>query len=89
MNSDTESIVVPVSAEEPRVAPRGCKETTVLKQDPKAWEEGFEAGERKVRTPVRCPYSAGTTQAWSWHSGYIEGDAKRQGYGHSRGDIVS
>jgi len=59
----------------------------VLKQDPKAWEEGFEAGERKVRTPVRCPYSAGTTQAWSWHSGYIEGDAKRQGYGHSGGRL--
>ena len=77
----------PVSAEESSAASMECKETTVLKQDPKAWEEGFEAGERKVRTPVRCPYSAGTTQAWSWHSGYIEGDAKRQGYGHSRGSI--
>ena len=60
---------------------------TVLKHDPKAWEEGFEAGESKVRIPVRRPYPAGTTQAWSWHSGYIEGDAKRQGYSYSRGAL--
>jgi hypothetical protein len=51
----------------------------VLKHDPKAWEEGFEAGESKVRISNMCPYSAGTTQAWSWHSGYIEGDARCQG----------
>ena len=57
----------------------------MLRQDPKAWEKGFKAGESTVWAPVRCPYSAGTTQAWSWHSGYVEGDAKRQGYSYSRG----
>lgn len=56
----------------------------MLKHDPKAWEEGFNAGEISARIPVRCPYAAGTTMAWSWHSGYIEGDAKRQGYSYSR-----
>jgi hypothetical protein len=57
----------------------------VLKHDPKAWEEGFKAGESRVRIPLRCPYPAGTTQAWSWHSGHVEGDAKREGYSYSRG----
>jgi hypothetical protein len=85
--NDAERVLGPVSAEESSAASRECKETTVLKQDSKAWTEGFEAGERKLRTPVRCPYSAGTTQAWSWHSGFIEGDAKRQGYGHNRGAL--
>ena len=27
------------------------------------YEEGFSAGESRVRTPLRCPYPAGTTQA--------------------------
>jgi len=59
----------------------------VLKHDPNAWEEGFKAGESSARLPVRCPYPAGTTGAWSWHSGYVEGDAKRQGYSYSRGAL--
>ena len=59
----------------------------VLKHDPKAWEEGFKAGESRVRIPLRCPYPAGTTQAWSWHSGQVEGDAKREGYSYSRGAL--
>ena len=59
----------------------------VLKHYPKAWEEGFSAGENTARIPLRCPYPAGTTQAWSWHSGYVEGDAKRQGYSYSRGAL--
>lgn len=54
--------------------------------DPKAWEEGFEAGE-SGRLMSRCPYPAATTEAWSWHSGWIEGDAKRQGYSFSRGTL--
>ena len=62
-------------------------ETIVLKHDPKAWEEGFSAGESRARIPLRCPYPAGTTQAWSWHSGHVEGDAKRQGYSYSRGAL--
>ena len=59
----------------------------VLKHDPKAWEEGLSAGENTARIPLRCPYPAGTTQAWSWHSGYVEGDAKRQGYSYSSGAL--
>ena len=59
----------------------------VLKHDPIAWEEGFAAGESGTKTALRCPYLAGTTAAWSWHSGYIEGDAKRQGYSYSRGTL--
>ena len=59
----------------------------VLKHDPKAWEEGFSAGESGVRNPLGCPYPAGTTQAWSWHSGHVEGDAKRQGCSYSRGAL--
>src|ERR1022692_516552 len=59
----------------------------VLKHDPKAWEEGFCAGESRVQLPLRCPYPAGTAQAWSWHSGHVEGDAKRQGYNYSGGSL--
>lgn len=67
---------------------RGVAQTQiVLKHDPRAWEEGFRAGESRVRFPLRCPYPAGTTEAWSWHSGYVEGDAKRQGYSYSRGAL--
>jgi transposase-like protein len=43
--------------------------------DPGAWEEGFQAGEAHK---AKCPYPAGTSEAWSWRSGYVEGDAKRQ-----------
>ena len=64
-----------------------ARKQIVLKHDPKAWEEGFSAGESGVRIPLRCPYPARTTQAWSWHSGYVEGDAKRQGYSYSRGSL--
>ncbi len=32
-----------------------------------------------------CPYPPGSTEAFSWCSGFIEGDAKRQGYSYSRG----
>ena len=52
--------------------------------DSQAWQEGFTAGEAG-RLASRCPYTAATTEAWSWHSGWIEGDAKRQGYSFSRG----
>ena len=39
---------------------------------PKAWDEGFKAGEERK---ARCPYPAGTAEAWSWWSGYVEGAA--------------
>lgn len=64
-----------------------ARKQIVLKHDPRAWEEGFKTGESGVRIPLRCPYPAGTTQAWSWHSGHIEGDAKREGYSYSRGAL--
>jgi hypothetical protein len=87
MKGDGEGSVVSVSDGGRRVPTRGGTETIVLSHDPKAWEEGFIAGESTVRIPVRCQYPAGTTQAWSWHSGHVEGDAKRHGYSYSRGAL--
>jgi hypothetical protein len=53
----------------------------VLRIDPNAWRAGFEAGEiGRPMTP--CP--AGL-DAFSYFSGWIEGDAKRQGYEYSAG----
>jgi hypothetical protein len=54
----------------------------IIEQDPKAWEEGFKAGEK--RKP-RCPYREGSREAWSWRSGRVEGDAKRQRFSDSGG----
>lgn len=54
----------------------------VLRMDPKAWEEGFKAGEEQKS---KCPYPAESREAWSWYSGHTEGDAKRQGFSYSRG----
>ena len=56
----------------------------MIEQDTKAWEEGFHAGEK--RKP-RCPYPEGSREAWSWRSGHVEGDAKRQGFSYSRGAL--
>lgn len=36
------------------------------------WNEGYQAG--KVGQ-ADCPYQVGTTAAWSWSSGYVEGRA--------------
>lgn len=54
----------------------------IVKIDPKAWDEGFAAGEKRNSG---CPYPVGSREAWSWYSGKIEGDAKRQGFSYSRG----
>jgi hypothetical protein len=48
--------------------------------DPKAYQEGFAAGEAGIK---RCPYPAGTREAWSWHSGQLEGAAERGGFSYS------
>jgi len=57
----------------------------VLRHDSKAWDKGFKAGET---SPIaHCPYYPLSLQAWSWHSGFIEGDAKRRGYSYSRGAL--
>ena len=47
--------------------------------DGNAWNRGFWDGE--LGLPLRsCPYDVGTTERWSWSSGYIEGNAARNGY---------
>lgn len=48
-----------------------------LKQDPAAWRRGFDAGAGKLQR--HCPYQAGSTGAWSWASGFVEGQAKYDG----------
>ena len=54
----------------------------MMEQDPNAWEEGLKAGEERK---TQCPYAEGSREAWSWSSGWVEGDAKRQGFSYSRG----
>ena len=50
-----------------------------LEIDGNAWNQGFRDGEEGK--PLRfCPYDIGTTERWSWSSGYIEGTAARNGY---------
>jgi hypothetical protein len=46
-----------------------------LTQDPAAWKAGFTAG-RAGRG--NNPHFTGTREAWSWSSGYVEGEAKRE-----------
>jgi hypothetical protein len=46
-----------------------------LQQDLAVWQEGFDAG-LALGTP-RCPYPAGTNEAWSWQSGFIEARQER------------
>jgi hypothetical protein len=45
--------------------------------DPEAWAAGFAAGEAG-KPLIACPYPARSTEALSWHSGFIEGKAKRE-----------
>jgi ribosome modulation factor len=50
-----------------------------------AWDRGFHDGEQGK--PLRpCPYEPGTTESWSWVSGYIEGKAARNGCSAARPD---
>lgn len=54
-----------------------------LKIEEQAWNRGFwdgEAGEPLVS----CPFAVGTTESWSWSSGYIEGKAFRNGFKATR-----
>ena len=54
-----------------------------LSIDSHAWSRGFHDGE--AGKPLRsCPYAIGTTERWSWSSGYIEGNAARRGYSAHR-----
>ena len=47
-----------------------------LRQSARCWQEGYRAG-RPGASVVDCPYPAGTSESWSWSSGYIEGKAAR------------
>jgi hypothetical protein len=42
----------------------------LMEQYPAAWQEGFDAGLALGTLP--CPYPAGTNEAWSWQSGFVE-----------------
>jgi ribosome modulation factor len=42
-----------------------------------AWAAGFAAGEAG-QALTDCPYPARSTESLAWHSGFIEGKAKRQ-----------
>ena len=62
----------------------------MIKIDSKAWDEGFKAGESDPGPrQIYCPYPETSNQAFSWYSGFIEGEAKRQGYSYSRGSRQS
>ena len=52
-----------------------------IKQDARSWYEGYRAG-RLGQGLFKCPHPAGTTESWSWTSGYIEG--KDRGEKHQR-----
>ena len=49
--------------------------------DVDAWNAGFSAGEKRQS---KCPYPAASPMAFSWHAGFVEGDAKRQGFSYTR-----
>lgn len=51
--------------------------------DGDAWNQGFWDGE-EGKPRHSCPYPAGSTEAWSWSSGYIEGKAACHGYAATR-----
>ena len=36
------------------------------------WREGVESGQKGM---ANCPYKMGSTDAWAWSSGYVEGRA--------------
>jgi ribosome modulation factor len=47
-----------------------------IRLDDKAYDAGFAAGEAGEFSGS-CPYPAMTIESLSWHSGFIEGKAKR------------
>lgn len=49
----------------------------MIRQDPKAWQEGYDAGKRGEPLSS-CPYPVKSDEALAWSSGYIEGKAARQ-----------
>ncbi len=65
----------------------------MIRIDSAAWDEGFSAGEISgawkiaigASPHIPCPYPPGSIEGFSWCSGFIEGDAKAQGFSYSRG----
>jgi ribosome modulation factor len=47
-----------------------------IEQDSRAWKEGYQAG--ATASQMSCPYPVDSLKAWSWHGGWIEGDARRR-----------
>ena len=45
-----------------------------MRQHAKSWREGYQAGLCGTGLTARR-YPVGTTESWSWSSGYIEGNA--------------
>jgi ribosome modulation factor len=45
--------------------------------DSEAWNAGFAAGEAG-KPLTACPYPARSPESLAWHSGFIEGKAKRR-----------
>jgi hypothetical protein len=50
-----------------------------LEMPKEAWEAGFRSGKEKPAFD-RCPYPAGSREAWAWSSGRVEGKAEAEGY---------
>jgi ribosome modulation factor len=48
-----------------------------VRLDQEAWNAGFAAGQAGEFSNS-CPYPPMTIESLSWHSGYIEGKAKRK-----------
>ena len=60
--------------------------TNLIRIDGKSWDEGFRAGETwnpRTEPKPHNPYPVKSAESYSWLSGWIEGDAKRQGYSYS------
>jgi hypothetical protein len=47
-----------------------------MTQPPCQWEDGFDAG-LSGQPITACPYAPATANAWAWHSGFLEGKARR------------
>ena len=57
-------------------ADTGLSQTDHLRQEPKAWLDGYVAGAKDQRSYC-CPYPPLSTEHWAWCSGVIEGQAAR------------
>ena len=56
--------------------PSAHRDNRILRQSARSWLEGYRAGQHRANL-ANCPYTIGTSESWSWSSGYIEGKAAR------------